>query len=254
MTCTVRNTSHQLNWCAEVVVPVVDVRSEPTNEPLMVRGHDRRRLTQLLSGHSAHVVSRTNGWYEVDIAEQMMGHAAGVPRPYRGYVVEEAVRRRDCRCDGQSAVPPWSAAVVDRLCCVARRYLSHRYLWGGLSAYNSAYQGTMTGVDCSGLVWLAYKDAGMVLPRDAVDQWYVGHRCAPQDLLAGDLVFTAPKEGKVNHVMMWTGETLLESTEWGAASVQESAFETRFGFSLSDVAADGAIVDGRQFFFRKYHN
>ncbi|MFB6194572.1 MAG: C40 family peptidase [Haloplanus sp.] len=79
-----------------------------------------------------------------------------------------AVRRRE------SAISP--ADVVD----CARSFLGTGYEWGGKTA---------DGIDCSGLVWIAYRAAGVRLPRDSDQQQRVGTAVERDELAPGDLLF-----------------------------------------------------------------
>ncbi|MDR3189231.1 MAG: C40 family peptidase [Prevotellaceae bacterium] len=80
----------------------------------------------------------------------------------------------------------------------ATQLLNAPYLWGGRTAM---------GVDCSGLTQLAYRTAGVALPRDAAQQAQAG---APVSLADGaqpaDLAFFGGDEGKITHVGMLLGE------------------------------------------------
>lgn len=67
------------------------------------------------------------------------------------------------------------------------------HLWGGLST---------KGMDCSGLVRIAFMTHGMILPRDAADQSRSGIAVVDNDALrCGDLLFFSPdKSGRITHV------------------------------------------------------
>jgi cell wall-associated NlpC family hydrolase len=85
--------------------------------------------------------------------------------------------------------PGRSAAVVS----MALRFLGLPYLWGGITTF---------GLDCSGLVQLAHRALGIVLPRDADLQW-ADRRLSPVaagSIRPGDLVFFGPRRGAITHV------------------------------------------------------
>ncbi|MUM77761.1 glycoside hydrolase [Pseudodesulfovibrio sp. F-1] len=70
------------------------------------------------------------------------------------------------------------AAAVIR---TARSLVGAPYAWGGASP--------STGFDCSGLVWYAYHQNGVTLPRVSWQQFGAGDPVASHDLLPGDLIF-----------------------------------------------------------------
>lgn len=63
---------------------------------------------------------------------------------------------------------------------------------------------TKQGIDCSALVMLSYKNAGISLPRTSMEQSKIGETVALKDALPGDLIFFKFKKSKssnpVNHV------------------------------------------------------
>jgi cell wall-associated NlpC family hydrolase len=84
---------------------------------------------------------------------------------------------------------------------VARRYLGVSYLWAGMSKY---------GIDCSGLTYVAYRAAGVTLPRDAADQATVGMPVGWRHLRPGDLVFFGRgARTNIHHVGIYLGRGLV---------------------------------------------
>ncbi|WP_130402777.1 NlpC/P60 family protein [Micromonospora violae] len=80
---------------------------------------------------------------------------------------------------------------AEQALAVAQRLLDVVYIWGGLSAH---------GIDCSGLVHLAWRRFGVLLPRDADDQAVA---TTPLPLGAerpGDLYFFARPGRKIHHI------------------------------------------------------
>ncbi len=64
---------------------------------------------------------------------------------------------------------------------VAKMLMGAPYLWGGRS---------FGGIDCSGLVQVAYRAAGIILPRDSGLQYnFLKNNIAEEQRQAGDLVF-----------------------------------------------------------------
>jgi gamma-D-glutamyl-L-lysine dipeptidyl-peptidase len=137
---------------------------------------DAERVTELLQGEPVAVDERANGWARVRTAYD-----------YPGWVREEAL----AGLDGDA---------VEQ----ARRYLGTPYLWGGM---------TERGIDCSGLVHMAYRWLGRLIPRDADQQEEAGTLVAEDALKPGDLI-TYGDEEQATHIAFWLGDgRILHSTE-----------------------------------------
>ncbi|MGY0006666.1 C40 family peptidase [Micromonospora sp. I033] len=80
---------------------------------------------------------------------------------------------------------------------VAERFRDLVYVWGGLST---------DGIDCSGLVHLAWRRYGVTLPRDADDQAEATTPLALDEERPGDLYFFARPGRRIHHVGIVTAE------------------------------------------------
>jgi cell wall-associated NlpC family hydrolase len=139
---------------------------------------DAEQLTQTLRGDRLTLLDERDGWAYVETSYG-----------YPGWV------RADELC-GDTAVD------------LAHTFLGTPYEWGGLTA---------RGIDCSGLVHLAYRLAGTAVPRDSWQQDEVGLEIrAPEP---GDLVTYGDP---VDHVAFWLGNArILHATGRNGLGVVE---------------------------------
>lgn len=89
-----------------------------------------------------------------------------------------------------------------------------KYVWGGM---------TSAGVDCSGLIYTAYRAHGITLPRDADQQFLVGEPVKVSDLQPGDLLFFGKSADDITHVGMFKGDGqfLHASSSLGGVTVTD---------------------------------
>ncbi len=86
---------------------------------------------------------------------------------------------------------------IETAIATARSYTGTPYRYGGT---------TKRGMDCSGLLCVSYKSAGLTLPRTSSEQSKFGKSIKIDELKPGDLVFFSKKKGrrKITHVGMVT--------------------------------------------------
>ncbi len=111
---------------------------------------------------------------------------------------------------GEKTPDPFSQR--ERIARTAQRFLGDPYYWGGRSSYNPGASGPPhTGVDCSGLVGLVYQANGILIPRDAQEQWMKAAEVSRERLLPGDLVFLCDPidPNRASHVMLYVGDDLI---------------------------------------------
>ncbi|MBX6354312.1 MAG: C40 family peptidase [Micromonosporaceae bacterium] len=113
--------------------------------------------------------------------------------PYRGWVPVRVPGEPEPRWALARDVRPdlaWTPS-AEQVLGVAARLLDVAYVWGGVSAY---------GIDCSGLVHLAWRRFGVRLPRDADDQAEATTPIALGEERPGDLYFFARPGRKIHHI------------------------------------------------------
>lgn len=132
-------------------------------------------LTRVLAGTYTSILDESGG-------------RALIYAPEIGWVEKDALRAVD-------DFPKPGNALRRDLCESAWKLIGVPYLWGGSSAF---------GIDCSGLVQLVYRCAGIELRRDAHMQFEQGRKIK-HPFVAGDALFFGDEKGAIDHVGMSLG-------------------------------------------------
>jgi gamma-D-glutamyl-L-lysine dipeptidyl-peptidase len=137
---------------------------------------DAEQVTQALAGEPLRVLEERGEWARVETAYA-----------YPGWALREDL-------DGEPD-DEWLRPVADNPVEHARTLLGTRYEWGGM---------TSAGIDCSGLVHMAFRACGTLVPRDADQQEEAAERLTEAELRTGDLVtYGTPQDA--DHVAFWVG-------------------------------------------------
>jgi len=117
------------------------------------------------------------GWYVTEVLDQAARYAAG------GAQALSAAGSAVCQ---QAALGPLPAGAAGKILAYAEAQLGKPYVFG--AAGPDAF-------DCSGLAMMAYRAAGIVIPRTSQAQWAYGRQVPASQVQPGDLVFFAGSDG-----------------------------------------------------------
>lgn len=112
---------------------------------------------------------------------------------YTGIILPDG---REGYISSQSVVPLDSLPLLDKDDVITNCYklMDTPYLWGGCST---------KAMYCSGLVLIVYFDKGILLPRDAKDQYLIGEDVTDNPARGDLLFFSSTPDGGITHVALY---------------------------------------------------
>ena len=224
-----------------VSVPVADIRRIP-QDAKPGYGHDDLNETQVLYNEILRYRGENAGWYRVEALEQKEFTHHKLWQGYPGWIRKEKavfIKARPARINAVKGEEERRQDIVRE----AKLFLGIPYLWGGRSI--------TTGVDCSGLVNLAYRASGVDIARDAHEQWMTSRPLRADELKPADLIFLSRKDNftSIVHVMLFLGgEDFIEGPGTGQ-KVRTCNFKEKFGLSLSELKERNYIAAGQKIYF-----
>ena len=164
-------------------------------------------------------------WYVQEVLSWASQYAAG------GFTIAQATQgngaaltgaggQQSCTQSGQLAAFVAPNAIVGNAVNYAEQQLGKPYLWGGTGP---------AAFDCSGLVMMAYRAAGVNIPRTSQVQWKNLPHVPADKVIPGDLVFFAGVDGTPTapgHVgLVISKNTMIEAYATGTP-IRVSTFGT----------------------------
>jgi len=154
-------------------------------------------------------VSRRAGWFFCARLDWAARYAAGGTR------VLAAEQGPACQ---QAGLGPLPAGTAGKVIAYAEAQLGKPYLWGATGP---------DAFDCSGLTMMAYRAAGITIPRTSQQQWAYGPRIPASQARPGDLIFFAGSDGTMTapgHVGIVTGHDTMIDAPYTGQVVREESF------------------------------
>ena len=119
----------------------------------------------------------------------------------------------------------------------AHKYIGTPYVWGGESMAEG-------GMDCSGFVYNALKDAGYNIGRTTAQGYRAyGTVINKTDMQPGDLVFFG-KNGKASHIGIYLGNGQMIHSSGGSKNTKNNPGK---GVSITDVNYRNDFIEARRY-------
>jgi cell wall-associated NlpC family hydrolase len=240
------------NLSAELINPPVDmaVKAAVANVRAKQKPHngkykyDDLQETQVEQGERVRVYERVGKWVRVECVEQEEFTHNSRWQGYPGWMEESALTTDLSFLKTFERLNAPLDQIRQEILAEASKHIGQRYLWGGRSLYNAKAK-IATGVDCSGLVNWAFRRVGIVVPRDAHEQFMRAHSVRPHSMKPADMIFLAKADNphKIVHVALYAGNDELIEAPQSGERVRKISLQERFGKSIKDLKGGDTVGD-----------
>ena len=148
---------------------------------------------------------------------QASAQALTIPARYAAGGTQVLAAEQSPACQ-QANLGPLTAGTAGKVIAYAEAQLGKPYQWGATGP---------DAFDCSGLAMMAYRAAGISIPRTSQQQWASGRQVPASQVQPGDLVFFAGSDGTMaapGHVGIVTGHDTMIDAPFTGEVVREESF------------------------------
>lgn len=120
----------------------------------------------------------------------------------------------------------------------AQRYVGTPYVWGGESIDEG-------GMDCSGFVYNALKDAGYKVGRETAQGYRkFGNTVSKSDMQPGDLIFYGKNTNDASHIGIYLGNGKMIHSSGGSKNTKDNPGK---GVTVADVDYRSDFIEARRY-------
>lgn len=128
-------------------------------------------------------------------------------------------------------------AASNNIASAAQKYIGTPYVWGGESASEG-------GMDCSGFVYNALKDAGYDVGRTTAQGYRsMGNTVSKADMQPGDLIFYG-KGGNASHIGIYVGNGKMIHSSGGSKNTKSNPGK---GVSVANIDYRSDLLEARRY-------
>lgn len=138
---------------------------------------------------------------------------------------------------GNTAQTTPTSATGNTIADAAQKYIGTPYVWGGESMSEG-------GMDCSGFVYNALKDAGYDVGRTTAQGYRnIGKKVKKSEMQAGDLIFYG-KNGEASHIGIYIGNGQMVHSSGGSKNTKANPGK---GVSIVNVDHRSDFLEARRY-------